>query len=313
MGTHNDRIRLGIVGLGKIAVDQHIPAIGRLDAFELVAAADRRPSNGPVPVYGDMAAMLAAHPDIRAVSLCTPPQVRFDLACDAISRGLHVFLEKPPAMTMGQARTLDALSKSSGGSIFTAWHSRFSPAVARAAGWVADHAIKTVNIAWKENVRKWHPGQTWIFEAGGMGVFDPGINGLSILTAIVPGTLLVDQAVLHVPENVKAPIQAELEMHAAGGARIYAEFDFLQEHGETWSIDIWAHDGGRLRLENGGALLSIDGAPVPMAPEAEYLGLYTRFLDLIRMGRSELDFEPLRIVADAMLVGDQRSVAAYYE
>ena len=57
-------------------------------------------------------------------------------------------------------------------------------AVAPAKAWLAGKTIKQAKIIWREDVRKWHPGQDWIFEAGGMGVFDPGINALSIMTDI---------------------------------------------------------------------------------------------------------------------------------
>jgi D-galactose 1-dehydrogenase len=43
-----------------------------------------------------------------------------------------------------------------------------------------------VNVIWREDVRVWHPGQDWIWQPGGLGVFDPGINALSIITHILP-------------------------------------------------------------------------------------------------------------------------------
>ena len=49
---------------------------------------------------------------------------------------------------------------------------------------------------WKEDVTHWHPGQKWIWQAGGLGVFDPGINGLSILTRIMPHGIFLTGAEL---------------------------------------------------------------------------------------------------------------------
>ena len=48
-----------------------------------------------------------------------------------------------------------------------------------------------MEILWHEDVHKWHPGQQWIWEPGGFGVFDPGINAFSIATKIFPGGLFV--------------------------------------------------------------------------------------------------------------------------
>jgi D-galactose 1-dehydrogenase len=93
-----------------------------------------------------------------------------------------------------------------------------------------------VRIDWREDVRVWHPGQTWIWEAGGLGVFDPGINALSIATAILPRPFFLTGATLHVPENCQSPIQAELDFVDAAGAPIRAEFDFLQTGPQSWDI-----------------------------------------------------------------------------
>ena len=57
-------------------------------------------------------------------------------------------------------------------------------------------------------MRRWHPGQEWIWKAGGFGVFDPGINALSIATHIIPKSFFVTSAILDFPDNRQAPIAA---------------------------------------------------------------------------------------------------------
>jgi predicted dehydrogenase len=81
-----------------------------------------------------------------------------------------------------------------GVTLFASWHSRFAAGVPAAKAWLATHDIRAVDIQWREDVRRWHPGQTWIWEAGGLGVFDPGINALSILTEIMPREVFVTDA-----------------------------------------------------------------------------------------------------------------------
>ena len=73
-------------------------------------------------------------------------------------------------------------------------------------------------MPWKEDVRVWHPGQRWIWEPGGFGVFDPGINALSIVARIFPGALFVREAELSYPRNKQTPIAAELRMAESGAA-----------------------------------------------------------------------------------------------
>ena len=52
-------IRLGLVGIGKIARDQHLPAIHADDRYELVATASRHARVDDVPGHADIMAMIA--------------------------------------------------------------------------------------------------------------------------------------------------------------------------------------------------------------------------------------------------------------
>lgn len=304
-------IKLGIIGLGKIAIDQHLPAVAQSRDFKLVAGCSLAAPEVPFPVYATLEEMLKRHPDITAVSVCTPPLARFPLAMQAIGAGRHVFLEKPPAATLGEAEVLRDAAAAARVTLFASWHSRYAAAVERARQWLAARTIRTVTIHWKENIRQWHPGQAWIMQAGGMGVFDPGINALSILTHLMPKRVVVRKADLHVPQNCEAPIQAELDM-LSGDIAIRAEFDFLQADVQTWEMII-ATDGGELKLSWGGAQLDIDGRQVFKGTDVEYAGLYGQFAKLMRAKRSDADFEPLRIVADATLIGRPFVAPAYIE
>jgi D-galactose 1-dehydrogenase len=306
-------VKIAIVGLGKIAIDQHIPAIRANRNYQLVAGSSPRGRPDGIQAYPTIGDMLAAHPDIEAVSICTPPQIRHVIAREIIDAGKHVFLEKPPAATLGEAEAIRRLAENKGVSLLASWHSRFAPAVEAARDWIGQRAIRHVHIVWKENVRQWHPGQTWIFTPGGMGVFDPGINSLSILTRIVNGAIIVKKADLHIPVNCDAPIQVEMEMVSDQGVDIRADYDFLQENEQTWSIFVEAEQGQKLALHKGGTVLEIDGKIVLQEKEAEYAGLYAHFYDLIRQGASDADFSPLRIVADAFMVGKRVEAGVYVE
>ena len=125
--------------------------------------------------------------------------------------GLHVLLEKPPSVTLSEIDDLDSLAEAAGVTLFATWHARHNPAVVAAGKALAGKRIKGMQIVWHEDVHKWHPGQQWIWEPGGFGVFDPGINAFSIVTAIFPGTLFVRSAELAFPANAQTPIAAEIE------------------------------------------------------------------------------------------------------
>lgn len=305
-------IAIGIVGFGKIARDQHVPAIRGDRCFELHAIADPASHAAPVPRYASLAAMLAAERVPAAVAICTPPQARFAAARYALERGKHVLLEKPPAVTVAELDELRELAERSGVTLFTAWHSQFAPAVAPAREWLAGRALRRARITWREDVRTWHPGQRWLWEPGGFGVFDPGINALSVAAKILPRRLFVRAAQLAFPENCATPIAAEIALADAADTPIAASFDFLQTGPQTWDIEVETADG-TLLLQQGGARLLVDGREVPLAQNAEYRALYAHFAELIAAGRSDVDPLPLRLVADAFLVGRGRTVPAFVD
>jgi D-galactose 1-dehydrogenase len=303
-------IRLAIVGLGKIARDQHIPAIAGTPGITLAAVASRNAAIDGIAHFATLDELLEQAPEIDAVALCTPPQVRRAQAATALKAGKHVLLEKPPGATVSELAPLVAGARASGKTLFATWHSRFAPAVEPARAFLAERDIRSVTIEWKEDVRVWHPGQHWIWEPGGLGVFDPGINALSILTRILPRPVFLTRAELAFPSNCAAPIAADLDFSDETGLPIRAEFDFRQTGPQTWDIRVET-DRGLLKLSSGGAKLFHDGATLVDEKEAEYPGIYRHFVDLIARGASDVDLVPLAHVADAFMLGRRTVVEAF--
>lgn len=299
---------VALVGIGKIARDQHVPALAASPDWVLAATVSRSGSVEGVPGYTDFADMLAARPDIGMVSLCMPPVPRFAYAEAALQAGRHVMLEKPPGATLAEVHALHALAQDRGLTLFATWHSRMAQGVAAAKAWLAGRAVTGARITWREDVRQWHPGQDWVFEPGGMGVFDPGSNALSILTEILPRAVHLTEAVLEFPANRHTPIAAQLVF--SGG--VTADFDWRQTGPQTWDIEVET-SGGDLALRMGGNRLEIDG--VERAGEnsimGEYPALYARMAMLVGQGRSDVDLAPMVHVADALTLGRRVQVADF--
>jgi D-galactose 1-dehydrogenase len=303
-------IRIAIVGFGKIARDQHVPAIKAVPGITLAAVASRNASLPGVPHFPTLEALLNDGPEIDAVALCTPPQVRHAQAVTALAARKHVMLEKPPGATVAEIAPLLATARENGRTLFATWHSRYAPAVEPLRRLLENRQIASVTITWKEDVRVWHPGQAWIFEAGGLGVFDPGINALSILTRVLPEPLFVTKAALDFPANRAAPIAAELDMTDVSGLPIHASFDFRQIGPQSWDIH-FETDKGPITLSLGGARLA-DGKQVLIdEKEAEYPGLYQRFVELASEGICEVDLAPQQLVADAFMLGLRHAVEPF--
>jgi D-galactose 1-dehydrogenase len=305
-------INLAIVGVGKIVRDQHLPAVAKNSDYKLIAAASRHGTVDGIDNFKSIDEMLAAVPAIDAVSLCMPPQYRYEAAEKALSAGKHVFLEKPPGATLSEVADLEALAAARGLSLFASWHSRYAPAVEAAKSFLAGTTIRSMQVIWKEDVRHWHPNQEWIWQAGGLGVFDPGINALSIVTHILPRPVFITAATLEFPENRDAPIAASITFSDAKGLDLKADFDWRQTGKQSWDI-VADTEAGEMVLSEGGAKLSIDGKLVHEEPEQEYPMLYKRFAEIVKAGKSDVDLAPLRHVADAFMLGRRKFVEAFHD
>jgi len=301
-------LRIAIVGFGKIAADQHVPSIAGNPRFHL-AATSSRSGVGPARQFTDWRQLLDQVEGLDAVAITTPPSVRYEIARECVERGLHTLLEKPPTDTLGEIEELARLAEARAVTVFTTWHAQHNGAVAAAAEALAGKRIAAMDILWHEDVRKWHPGQRWIWEAGGFGVFDPGINAFSIATRIFPGALLVTKADLAYPADAQTPIAAEIEFaSAAADGPLKCSLDWRRSEGEEWTITVRTADGTEVRLDNGGSRLSIDGEHRPTESIGEYPDIYRRFAELIDERRSHVDVAPLRLVADCLLAGRRDSV-----
>ena len=301
-------IPIAIIGFGKIAQDQHVPSIQGNSRYELVATSSRS-GQGVAKSFTDWRELIRSVEGLEAVAITTPPGPRFDIARECIAAGLHCLLEKPPTAGLAEIAELESLAEAKQVTLFTTWHAQHHSTVEKAARALAGKRIKSLEIHWHEDVHKWHPGQGWIWEPGGFGVFDPGINALSIATKIFPGGLFVQSAELKVPSNAQTPIAADILFSSPqADGPLHASLDWRRSEGEEWTITIETADGGSVRLEDGGASLVLNGETSSDDGPGEYADIYRTFVDLIDERRSLVDVAPFRLVADCLLVGRTTSV-----
>lgn len=299
-------MKIALVGIGKIAMDQHVPSIATSDDWELAATVSRSGTVDGVLSYTDLDTMLAENPDTEVVSLCLPPVPRFDYAATCLRAGRHVMLEKPPGATLAEVHALAAMAGNK--TLFATWHSRMAKGVQVAKSALVGKTVESGQIMWKEDVRRWHPDQDWVFEPGGMGVFDPGINALSILTEVLPAPVHLTKAVLHTPENRQTPIRANLTF--TGG--INAEFDWLKDGHQMWEMTFRTTDGDLIYLTEGGNECVVNDQDMPQAALGEYPALYARMADLVKTGTSDVDLAPMVHVSDAMTLGRRVNAPAFH-
>jgi len=102
-------VRVGIIGAGWIA-EEHAAIIRRLDGVELAAVCDvdearARELAGGAPAYTDWRELIE-HEAPAAIFVCTPPMLHREMAVQALEWGIHVYLEKPVARGLDDARAI---------------------------------------------------------------------------------------------------------------------------------------------------------------------------------------------------------------
>jgi D-galactose 1-dehydrogenase len=192
--------KIAIIGLGKISQDQHVPVIAASDAFELAAIVSTRGLG-----HGGRAGRSRRRPSsiarcrTSAWSRSTPRRrAPRDRPRSAGGRQGRAAGETAGDHLVGAGRP-GGVREPRSRVLFATWHSIFNPGGRRGACADRQGRLRSLHIEWREDVKKWHPGQDWVWEPGGFGVFDPGINALSILTHILPSIAFVKSADLTYP------------------------------------------------------------------------------------------------------------------
>jgi predicted dehydrogenase len=133
-------VRIGVIGLGLIGQEVHLPNLMRLGAaFQVTHVSDLSPALlghaaelvPGTPRRSTAAAELIADPDLDAVLLLTPG-AHAALAEDALLAGKHVISEKPFCVTQAEADRLGRLARERGLVLQVAYMKAYDPAVAAA-------------------------------------------------------------------------------------------------------------------------------------------------------------------------------------
>lgn len=109
----NEKLRVGILGIGMYAVYNHVPQLRETGRVEVVACARRNPERLAMAQqalqiehgYTDWRRMLEEEP-LDAVVVSTPHHAHVEPTLAALERGLHVLVDKPMALTSTEAWTM---------------------------------------------------------------------------------------------------------------------------------------------------------------------------------------------------------------
>ncbi len=155
-------VRVGFVGVGGIA-RAHLAALSRMDDVELVAFCDVQGDRAQAAAaefrgaaYADHSQMLERE-KLDALYVCVPPGFHTDAEIIAARSGVHLFIEKPVAVTMEKAREIEAEIKKSRVICSVGYHWRYQDSARLAREKLAGRTVAMVMGYWMGGL----PGVPW--------------------------------------------------------------------------------------------------------------------------------------------------------
>lgn len=126
------KVKIGVAGTGHLG-NLHTKMFAQIANVELVgvfdadtAKAQKVAAEHGTKAYASLEELLQ---NVEAVSIATTTTTHYDVACQALERGLHTFIEKPITETIEQAKNLVALAEKKHVSVQVGHIERFNPAI----------------------------------------------------------------------------------------------------------------------------------------------------------------------------------------
>jgi predicted dehydrogenase len=139
-------VKLAYVGCGFLAQHVHLPNFATMPQAELIALAELRPRLArAVADHYRVSKVVSSHrelcddPEIEAVGISADYSVQGNIAADCLRAGKHVFMEKPMAVSIGQAKDILAAEREGKARLMVGYMKRYDPA----------------NLMMRDTIREW--------------------------------------------------------------------------------------------------------------------------------------------------------------
>ena len=179
-----DRLRLGIIGLGRVAERFHLPALRKSSRWQVVGTCDPRAERRElaqkslrnIPAYFDVAELLN-QVSMDAVLIATPPAEHAHLASQTLVNGQHVLVEKPFGVSRSDARSIVSTASASSRISAAGYNRRFKASYQELKRELMDGLEKTIQGVRFElgfPPRQWDPISGYLADlrAGGGVILD---------------------------------------------------------------------------------------------------------------------------------------------
>ena len=241
-----DRVRIGVIGVGNIARNYHLPPVHALPNAELVAVADLDESLrsraqkqfGFRDAYTDYRRILDRD-DIHAILLLTRVNTRTEIIPAALEAGKHVFTQKPFALTNEDAEFLAQVAKRTGNRLVCSFMHRYFPHTQGARQILKEGKIGRLEMVRHRNCIGSHYDNAVRLWGG---VLDIGTHGIDVIRYLTEQDVVKVQAMMDpYLTNANLPIDpainrpnetvAIMNFEMSGGTLVTFEMHWTQRGG----------------------------------------------------------------------------------
>ncbi|MFI0776867.1 Gfo/Idh/MocA family protein [Streptomyces sp. NPDC021212] len=249
MDDTTPRVPIGVIGTGSI-FNAYALGLSTIPRLPLVRVADldgerarAAAAEWNIPAWGTTEELLA-DPEVQVVVNITPPRAHAALTDAALRAGKHVYVEKPLAATVDEARRNIETARETGMLLGGAPDTFLGPSgqTARAAvdAGLIGRPFGATSFVRSSRAETWHPDPTFLFTEGGGPVLDWGpyhiaalVNLLGPVSRVVGATTrAADELTVTAPERRVERIDVTVATHAtailqfASGALATAMYSF---------------------------------------------------------------------------------------
>jgi predicted dehydrogenase len=231
-------VRIAVVGTGWQG-QGHLSTMQKIAGIEVVGICElneetllKATTKFGVKGFTDYVKMLEeSKPD--GVIICTPPEVREFLVREAAERGIHCFIEKPPAKNLEMAQKVDEILDRTGVINSVGFMYRYSPAVAFLKELIKGKRVAWVRSAMLDGLALRPNWPRWFFnkEISGGPVFDQAIH-IFDLSRYLLGEV---EEVAGFQGNLVVQKEGDFTVEDSFTLSMKYQNGVLQNHTHTWS------------------------------------------------------------------------------
>lgn len=188
--------RVGVVGCGNIG-SVHSRILKEMENTEICAFADLIPERaaeysirfavGKAAVYSSLEEMLEKE-ELDVLHVCTPHDCHVPMAIEALKKGIHIFMEKPPAISREQFLSLLEAEKKYKGRVGVCFQNRYNETTKKADELLASGIFGAVKgarafVTWHRNA-SYYTDSGWrgkLKTEGGGALINQSIHALDLL------------------------------------------------------------------------------------------------------------------------------------